>query len=120
MKPKAPSSLVKLFVSASLAASTLVGGAAVTIHVGAQAQREATQQYPVLSRYASDLTRLARLGRLDAAGREADARKAVEILARGAKNNPVLLAESGADASTVARGVAIELASTQAPEALRG
>ena len=119
MKLKTPSSLVKLFVSASLAASSLVGGAA-TVRVGAQTEHKAAQQTPALSRYANDLTRLARLGQLDAAGHESDARKTVEILSRGSKNNPVLLAGSGAEAAAVARGVAIELASSRAPAALRG
>jgi serine protease AprX len=120
MKPKNPSSLVTLFVSLALAATSLTGAVA-TVRVGAQTERKSTEQFPALSRYASDLTRSARLGNLEAAaGREADTQKAVEILSRGAKNNPLLLAKSGADASVVARGIAIRSASAQAPASLRG
>jgi serine protease AprX len=120
MKQKTPSSLVKLFVSASLAASSLIG-TAVTQRVGAQARPQAAhQQFSALSRYSSDLTRLARLGQLDAFGHDSDARKAIDVLSRGSKNNPLLLSNSTAEASAVARAVAVELASAQAPASLRG
>ena len=104
MKPPKLSSLVAWFISLSLVISSLAGGVAA-VRVGAQAERSDAAQFPQLSRYASDLTRLARLGKLElAAGLEDDVQRAVEILSRDSKNNPVLLSDSASDASAVARG----------------
>src|SRR4051794_4153357 len=99
-------SLVKGFVSLSLAAASLAGSVATT-RVGAQsrvAASPAAAERSPLSRYATDLTRLARLGRLSSIEeRAAEVTKAVEALAGGSKS-PVLLGETGAAA--VAKGIA--------------
>ena len=125
MRTNSPSSLTTWFVLLSLVLSSLAGGI-VTRSTHAQAAphtltRLDAARRPALMRYATDLTRLARLGQLEAtsAGREADVRRAVEILTREAGNNPLLLAEPGADALAVAGGVARLIVSGNAPTRLR-
>src|SRR5215213_2062162 len=115
-------SLAKGFITLSLATSILVSGAAPN-RAGAQSREAASavSERTPLSRYATDLTRLARLGRLfPAVEFEADVTKAVEALSRGAKNNPVLLGEPGAGAVSVAQGVARRVAAGDVPATLRG
>ena len=122
MRSKTSSSLARSFISLSLAASTLVGGLA-TGRATAQSPAGTTPtnqqtpsardqaQYPLLARYAHDLTRSARLGKLAAAGHDADVQKAIEILSLDAKNNPVLLGDEGEGAAlSVVRGVAQRIA----------
>src|SRR3569832_1495995 len=106
MKHHNRSSLVRKFISLSLVLAFLSGGA-VTSSVGAKskagAEAGAGQRHPLLARYATDLTRLARLGRLSTSAEfEADVEKAVEALARDA-GNPVLLTDAGSAAAEVVR-----------------
>ncbi|HEU4595805.1 MAG TPA: S8 family serine peptidase [Pyrinomonadaceae bacterium] len=117
MTRKTPSSLATWLVLLSLFSSMLVGGGRVSAQSG-----EAARQYPQLARYATDLTRLAREGRIEPAapGREEEALKAVEILARASGNNPVLLAEQSFDAKAVAGVVALKVAAGEVPARLRG
>ncbi|HEY0170495.1 MAG TPA: S8 family serine peptidase, partial [Pyrinomonadaceae bacterium] len=119
MKLSRKSPLVKGFIALALTAASLTGGV-VTNRVGAQSAGDAASaERTPLSRYATDLTRLARLGRLSPSEvSEADVTKAVEALARGAKSHPVLLGESGAAA--VAKGLARRVAAGEVPAALRG
>ncbi|MDT5158364.1 MAG: serine protease AprX [Acidobacteriota bacterium] len=124
MKPNKPTSLATGFISLSLVVSSIVGGVPAS-RARAQSRTAATRRseaaYPLLSLYAKDLTRLARLGRLQAsADYEADITKVVEVLTRDAKNNPVLLAESVAGSAAVARGVAQRIAAGRVPARLNG
>ena len=130
MKRRRPSSLVAWVISLSLLPSALTGGlsssrASAQSHEGAPqggrapSGRPADTQYTLLGRYATDLTRRARQGQFgSAAGRAADVQEAVEILSRGSKNNPVLLADSGSEAAAVARGVALRVAEGRVPARL--
>ncbi|MDQ3744147.1 MAG: hypothetical protein M3444_07180, partial [Acidobacteriota bacterium] len=132
MKPSKPSSLAAWFISLSLASSALTGSLAVS-RASAQSQDGTPQtghaasetqdgsQPTLLARYATDLTQRARQGQLASdAARQAEVRQAVEILARGAKNNPVLLSETTSDAASVARGVALRVAEGNVPSNLKG
>ncbi|HWW73782.1 MAG TPA: hypothetical protein VNZ44_00215, partial [Pyrinomonadaceae bacterium] len=113
-------SLVKGFISLSLAAASLAGSVATT-RVGAQsggAAPSAAAERSPLSRYAIELTRLARLGRLSSSEEHAaEVTKAVEALAGGPKS-PVLLGETGAAA--VAKGIARRVAAGEVPASLSG
>lgn len=110
--------LSKGFIALALAAASLAGGV-VTKRVGAQSADAAATERTPLSRYVTDLTRRARLGRLSPSEVSEEAvTKAVEALARGAKSHPVLLGESGAAA--VAKGLARRVAAGEVPAALRG
>src|SRR5437867_3374547 len=58
--------------------------------------QNAEQNYQALSKYARDLTDLARQGKLDPViGRDDEIRRTVQVLSRRTKNNPVLIGEPG-------------------------
>ena len=73
----------------------------------------------VLDQYSRDLTELAAAGRIDpVVGRGEEIRRAVQILARRTKNNPVLVGEPGVGKTAVAEGLALQVARGDAPEEL--
>ena len=74
----------------------------------------------VLDQYSRDLTELAAAGRIDpVVSRGAEIRRAVQILSRRSKNNPVLVGEPGVGKTAVAEGLALRIARGDAPEPLR-
>ena len=74
-----------------------------------------------LDQYSRDLTELAAAGSFDpVVGRGGEIARALQILARRSKNNPVLVGEPGVGKTAVAEGLALCLARDGAPEALRG
>ena len=74
----------------------------------------------VLDQYGRDLTAMAAEGRLDpVVSRGEEIRRAVQILARRCKNNPVLVGEPGVGKTAVAEGLALRVARGDAPEELR-
>jgi ATP-dependent Clp protease ATP-binding subunit ClpC len=76
---------------------------------------------PTLDEYSRDLTTLAKAGKLDplvGRGRELD--RAIRILARRTKNNPVLVGAPGVGKTAIVEGLAQLFASGNAPEALNG
>ncbi|MDO4973039.1 MAG: ATP-dependent Clp protease ATP-binding subunit [Eubacteriales bacterium] len=73
----------------------------------------------VLDQYSRDLTELAAAGRIDpVVSRGEEIRRAVQILARRTKNNPVLVGEPGVGKTAVAEGLALQVARGDAPERL--
>ena len=79
----------------------------------------AEDSYDALSRYTSDLTEAARNGKLDPViGRDAEVRRAIQILARRTKNNPVLIGQPGVGKTAIAEGLAQRIISSDVPEAL--
>ena len=74
----------------------------------------------VLDQYSRDLTALAAAGSLDpGVSRGEEIRRAVQILSRRSKNNPVLVGEPGVGKTAVAEGLALRVARGEAPEPLR-
>ncbi len=78
-------------------------------------------KYQALSRYTTDLTELARLGKLDPViGRDAEIRRVMQVLSRRIKNNPVLVGEAGVGKTAIVEGIARRIVAGDVPEGLKG
>jgi ATP-dependent Clp protease ATP-binding subunit ClpC len=75
----------------------------------------------MLDKYGVELTRAAAEGRIDTVvGREREIERLVQILGRRKKNNPILIGEAGVGKSAIVEGLALRIASGDAPASLVG